>query len=106
MRNPVYRSQWIIVLVSVAVAVILVASGETSPAVVGGQPPAVREQTLSTSGVSALHGIVDSARNPDLRWPDFTPYKTEVAKIYGSNGYSLVWVENGRVRPQGLAVIK
>jgi Scaffold domain len=56
-------------------------------------------------GVSLLHGIVDSARNEDLRWPDFTPYKTEFAKLYEMNSYSLVWVESGRVRSQGLAVI-
>jgi L,D-transpeptidase YcbB len=61
--------------------------------------------TLSPAGVSALHAIGDSARNPDLRWPDFTPYKSEFAKFYDSNGYSLAWVQNGHVSPQGLAVI-
>jgi murein L,D-transpeptidase YcbB/YkuD len=49
---------------------------------------------------------VDSGRNADLRWSDFTLYKTEVAKLYATNGYSLLWVQNGRVRPQGLAVIE
>ena len=68
--------------------------------------PALAGQTLSASGVPALHGIVDSGRNADLRWSDFTPYKTEVAKLYETNGYSLLWIQNGRVRPQGLAVIE
>jgi murein L,D-transpeptidase YcbB/YkuD len=49
---------------------------------------------------------VDSGRNADLRWSDFTPYKAEVAKLYETNGYSLLWVQNGRARPQGLAVIE
>ena len=62
-------------------------------------------QTLSASGVPTLHAIVESARNADLRWPDFTPYKAEVAKLYQTNGYSLIWVQSGRVRPQALAVI-
>ena len=94
------------VLPTVLAAGMSVASGDTLPAFFAEQQPAPASQTLSGSGVSALHGIVDSGRNPDLRWPDFTPYKTEVAKLYDSNGYSLVWVQNGRVRPQALAVIQ
>ena len=90
MGNAVYRPQWMIVLTSVLVAGTSVAGGG---------------QTLSASGVPTLHAIVESARNADLRWPDFTPYKAEVAKLYQTNGYSLIWVQNGRVRPQGLAVI-
>jgi murein L,D-transpeptidase YcbB/YkuD len=106
MRNPVYRPQWMIVLTSVVVAGMSVASGETFPAFFAEQLPALAGQTLSASGVPALHAIVDSGRNADLRWSYFTPYKTEVAKLYETNGYSLLWVQNGRVRPQGLAVIE
>jgi murein L,D-transpeptidase YcbB/YkuD len=105
MRDPVYRPHWMIVLASVVVAGMSVANGESFPAVFGEPFPALAGQTLSASGSPALHGIVDSGRNADLRWPDFTAYKTEVAKLYESNGYSLLWVQNGRVRPQGLAVI-
>jgi hypothetical protein len=93
------------VLMSIVVAGMSVAGGETLPAFFAGQNTALPGQTLSASGVPALHGIVDSGRNADLRWPDFTPYKTDVAKLYDSNGYSLLWVQNGQVRPQGLAVI-
>jgi murein L,D-transpeptidase YcbB/YkuD len=106
MSNLVYRPQWIIVLTSVVVAAISVANGGTIRAFFAEQPPALAVQTLSASGVSALHGIVDSGRNADLRWPDFTPYKTEVAKLYETNGYSLLWAQNGRARPQGLAMIQ
>ena len=60
---------------------------------------------MTPAGVSALHAIADSARE-ELRWPNFAPYKTEFGKFYGANGYSLVWVQNGQVRPQGLAVIE
>jgi murein L,D-transpeptidase YcbB/YkuD len=82
-----------------------VASGESFPVFFAKQHPALAGQTSSASGVPALHGIVDSGHNADLRWPDFSAYKTEVAKLYETNGYSLLWVQNGRVRPQGLAVI-
>jgi hypothetical protein len=95
-----------IVLTSVLVAGMSVASSGTFPAFFAEQHTALAGQTLSASGVPALRGIVDSGRNADLRWSDFTPYKTEVAKLYETNGYSLLWVQNGRVRPQGLAVIE
>jgi L,D-transpeptidase YcbB len=105
MRNSIYRRQWIIVLTSIVVVGISIASGGIS-ALFAQQHPALAGQTLSAFGVSALHAIVDSARNADLRWSDFTPYKAEVAKLYESNAYSLLWVQNDRVRPQGLAVIE
>src|SRR5580658_10032392 len=105
MRNPVYRPQWMIILTSVVLAGTSVASGEAFPVFFAEQSSALSGQTSSASGVPALHGIVDSGRNADLRWPDFTPYKTEVAELYETNGYSLLWVQNGRVRPQALAVI-
>ena len=92
-----YRRQWTVVLVSVVVAGTSVASPETFSSFAT-EHPAVGGQTWSTSGVPALHGIVDSAHNADLRWSDFTPYKAEVAKLYETNGYSLLWVQNGRVR--------
>ncbi|HXZ41338.1 MAG TPA: hypothetical protein VEG68_11410, partial [Terriglobales bacterium] len=92
MKNSFYRSVWVVVLTSVAVAVMSVASGETFPTFLPKQHPALAAQMVSASGLPALHGIVDSARNADLRWSDFTPYKTEVAKLYVSNGYSLLWL--------------
>ena len=64
------------------------------------------DQVLSSVGLSALRAIADSARNQDLRWPDFALYKTEFAKFYASNRYSLRWVQSGHVRPQGLSVIE
>jgi L,D-transpeptidase YcbB len=106
MRNPVYRSLLMVVHASAAVAVMSVASGATFPAFLREEHPALAGQMLSASVLPGLHGIVDSARNADLRWSDFTPYKMEVAKLYETNGYSLLWIQNGHVRPQGLAVIK
>jgi len=105
MRNPVCRLQGAIVLTSVVIAGMSVASGETFPAFFAQQHPAIAGQTLSAAGAPALHAIVESGRNADLRWSDFTAYKTEVAKLYETNGYSLLWVQNGRLRPQGLAVV-
>jgi murein L,D-transpeptidase YcbB/YkuD len=114
-RNPVFRPRWtivlwmivpsMIVLTSVVVAGMTVSSGKIFPAFFAARHPVPAAQALPASGIPALHGVVDSGRNADLRWPDFTPYKAEVAKLYETNGYSLLWIQNDRVRPQGLAVI-
>jgi murein L,D-transpeptidase YcbB/YkuD len=106
MRNPVYRPQWMLILTCVAVTGMSATSAKALRAFFADQQPALAARTLSASGVSELQGIVVSGRNADLRWPDFTPYKTEVAKLYGTNGYSLLWIQNSRVRPQGLVVIE
>jgi L,D-transpeptidase YcbB len=105
MRNRVCRPHWMILLASIVVAGMAVASGETFPAFFAEKHPALAGQTLSASGVAAIHSIVDAGRNADLRWPDFTAYKTEVAKLYETNRYSLLWIQDGRLRPQGLAVV-
>jgi L,D-transpeptidase YcbB len=70
------------------------------------QPAVSGGRTLTPAGVSALHAIADAARNEDLRWPNFAPYKMEFSKFYEANGYSLAWLQNGQVRPQGLSVIE
>jgi L,D-transpeptidase YcbB len=63
-------------------------------------------QTLTPAGASILHAIADSGRIEDLRWASFVAYQSEFKKFYDANGYSLVWVQNGQVRPQALAVIE
>lgn len=94
---------------SMRVVMCLVLSGTMvgqSVSAIPAPSPNFTGQTLSASGVSALHGIVDSARNPDLQWPGFAPYKAEIAKFYEMNTYSLAWVQSGRARPQAIAVIE
>src|SRR5215469_10669778 len=53
-------------------------------------------QALTAAGVSALRSIVDGANNPELRWPNFAPYRTEFRKVYEKD--VLVWIQNGRMR--------
>jgi hypothetical protein len=64
-----------------------------------------RSQALTPAGAAALHAIADSARNPDLRWPDFSPMKTEFSAFYQSNEYSPAWIQGHKPTPQALAVI-
>jgi len=108
MRGLIRWSQYLAIpLLAVIVVGIVVARREsTSKSASTGQQPVSSGQTLTPAGISALRAIADSARNPDLRWPDFAPYKAEFAKFYETNGYSLSWLQNGHVRPQGLALIE
>src|SRR5215469_12781049 len=97
-----------LILVFAALTLIIVVTREPTRASASHahRAAASRGRTLTSAGVSALRAIADSARNEDLQWPSFAPYKTEFSKFYEANGYSLAWVQNGQVRPQGLAVIK
>ncbi len=52
-----------------------------------------------------LRSIIESAHDPDLRWPDFPLYKGEAGRFYESVGYSLAWIEGGQPTPQALALI-
>lgn len=67
--------------------------------------PNAAPQKLSADGEATLRGIVDTAKDPDLRWPDFPPYQNEVKKLYEGLGYTLVWIRGGQPTPQALAVI-
>lgn len=97
----------IIILFSALTLIIVVYRRPTCASTFLPQQPAVsRGRTLTPAGVSALHAIADAARNDDLRWPNFAPYKMEFSKFYEANGYSLAWLQNGQVRPQGLSVIE
>jgi len=57
-------------------------------------PPKLTQQStapvigsLTPVGVSALRAIADAATNPDLRWPDFAPYRSEFVKVYEKRAY-------------------
>jgi len=104
------RRRWFIVILGsvITVAGIIVLRQERVPASASlrQQPPRGGGQTLTPAGVSALRAIADFGRNPDLRWPDFAPYKTEFATFYENNGYSLRWLQDGGARPQALAIIE
>jgi L,D-transpeptidase YcbB len=95
-----------IVFAGVIGTAIFVARRAPASAASTHRPAASVGEPLSSTGISALRAIAGSARNPDLRWPDFAPYKAEFAKFYASNGYSLRWIQSSRVSSQGLSVIE
>ncbi len=70
-----------------------------------GQEPAQTGQKLSPEGLATLHKIIDSANDPDLRWPDFAPYHDAVTKFYEAGGYSLAWIQGGKPTAQANALM-
>ncbi|HTS08689.1 MAG TPA: hypothetical protein VMP68_24185, partial [Candidatus Eisenbacteria bacterium] len=63
------------VLISSLLTMCLIGSGIEMRAQASGQ-------RLNAEGQAELRRIIDSAHHPDLRWPDFPPYKAEVNDFY------------------------
>jgi len=62
-------------------------------------------QKLNADGQAELQRIIDSAHHPDLRWPDFLPYKAEVKDFYARTGSTLGWIRDWKPTPQAQAMI-
>jgi L,D-transpeptidase YcbB len=105
LRSPRFLVVLVLVLGAASIVVARRHSGPASTSL-RQQPAAVVTPAATPGGLASLHNIADAARNPDLRWPDFGPYKDAVSNFYEANGYALTWLQNGRVTPQGLAVIE
>ncbi len=62
-------------------------------------------QTLDATGQAVLRRIIDSAQDPELRWPDFQPYQAEVKDFYARTNSSLGWVRERKPTPAALVMI-
>ena len=74
------------------------------PATISGSASTPEHQRLTPDGQSRLRALVNSATLPDLRWPNFERYRTEVTQFYDSFG-SLAWVQDSKPTPQARAII-
>jgi len=52
-----------------------------------------------------LKAIAAGGTLADLRWPNFTDYRTSAQKLYEAVTYASVWVRDGQASPQALAII-
>ncbi|HKD66746.1 MAG TPA: L,D-transpeptidase family protein [Candidatus Binataceae bacterium] len=59
---------------------------------------------------AADHGefdvIINAGMLPDLRWPNFTDYRSYVKAFYETGGYALAWTAGGRPTPQAQGMIQ
>jgi L,D-transpeptidase YcbB len=107
------KSKHALLLSSACMVVLLaafVAADSTLSAKGGPSATVVRSQSppppdASSAFTIALREIIAAGRLPDLRWPDFSDYKTHVANFYNSSGYAPAWLRNNEPTQQALAVI-
>ena len=63
--------------------------------------------TQKPTGVaSRLTAIVASGHLDDLRWPDFSDYRSHLTNFYRPSGYKLAWIHDGEPTPQALELIQ
>jgi L,D-transpeptidase YcbB len=62
-------------------------------------------QPLSQEGEGSLRVLIEAGNLPELRWPDFSAFRGDVATFYESYGYALPWIRSMRPSPQAQAVI-
>ena len=62
-------------------------------------------EPLGPEGQTSLRAILEAGSLPDLRWPDFSDYRSDVKKFYDDYGYALPWVRGRQATPQALAMI-
>jgi murein L,D-transpeptidase YcbB/YkuD len=70
------------------------------------QPGSYARVGESTESNAALREVVASGHLTDLRWPDFSDYKSYVTNFYESTSYAPAWVQGGQPSPQALAMIE
>ena len=53
-----------------------------------------------------LHQLADGKTLPQLRWPDFSDYKTALQTFYGNGDWDIVWSDNGKPTKQAYALVR
>ena len=63
--------------------------------------------TPKLEGVAArVSAIVASGRLEDLRWPNFSDYRSQLASFYRPSGYTLAWVRDGKPTSQAVELVQ
>jgi murein L,D-transpeptidase YcbB/YkuD len=85
-------------------------SGQTSAQKGTSSPVATSVKASSTQkpdGVAAqLSAIVASGQLEDLRWPDFSDYRSHLTNFYRPFGYKPAWIHNGEPTTQAIELIR
>jgi L,D-transpeptidase YcbB len=76
-----------------------------SPQAASSVAPDWRSDQLSIEGHSSLRAIIESAKFPNLRWPDFADYRKDIASFYDAYAGGLPWVRDGQPTSQARAAI-
>jgi L,D-transpeptidase YcbB len=60
---------------------------------------------VSSPDHPVLQPYIEAGKLDDLRWPNFSDYRSDVKNFYESSNYALAWLKDGRPTNQALAVI-
>ena len=53
-----------------------------------------------------IREIIGAGQLTDLRWPDLADYRVELQEFYESVSFRAVWTNEGKPKPQALAIIE
>jgi murein L,D-transpeptidase YcbB/YkuD len=88
----------------------MLVSGPTSAQVKQSSPTATGAKAASTQKpddtAARLSAIVASGRLEDLRWPNFSDYRSQLTNFYRPSGYKLAWVNDGEPTTQAVELIQ
>jgi murein L,D-transpeptidase YcbB/YkuD len=68
--------------------------------------PAVAQQGGVSDVSSQLRAIASAGQLAELRWPDFSDYRTHVQNFYQPTGYAPAWIREGQPTSQAVAIIE
>jgi len=81
-------------------------SGTARAADVSLTPAAQASAALAPQAPGELGALIAAGNLPDLRWPNFSDTRADVAKFYGSGGNTPAWVHDGQPTTQAQAMIQ
>jgi murein L,D-transpeptidase YcbB/YkuD len=97
-------------IASLLLAAFVLLDGITFAQVSKSSAGATRANASSTpklKGAAArLSEIVASGRLEDLRWPNFSDYRSQLASFYRPSGFTLAWVQGGKPTTQAVELIR
>ena len=90
---------WILALVSLAPCV----AGQNTPPLRADAAVSVPELAAVKRNLSTL---IDSGRLSDLRWRNFSDYRTQLREFYQPSDYALAWIVGNQPTPQARGMIQ
>jgi murein L,D-transpeptidase YcbB/YkuD len=69
-------------------------------------PVATRGKQKPDGVAAHLSAIIASGQLEDLRWPNFTDYRTHLNNFYRPSGYKPAWIRDGEPTPQTIQLIQ
>ncbi|HEY2523851.1 MAG TPA: hypothetical protein VGI29_02255, partial [Candidatus Binataceae bacterium] len=64
------------------------------------------QATAVPMATDEMSGLIAAGKLSDLRWPNFSDVRPEVASFYAGEGNTLAWVNGGKPTAQALAMIQ